>query len=80
MSFNSAHHAVSRPSGKIEKIPYDANDITTGAVCRPVLSFAAASQRTNSKFAWVVHLVWFLIGFYILFLVIWLILGAFFLF
>ena len=80
MSFNSAHHAVSRPSGKIEKIPYDANDITTGAVCRPVPSFAAASQRMNSKLAWVVHLVWFLIGFYILFLVIWLILGAFFLF
>jgi hypothetical protein len=80
MSFSSAHPSASRPRGTPENIPYGANDIITGAVHRPVPSFAVGSQGANRENAWVVHLFWFLMGLYILFLLVCLVLGAFFLF
>jgi len=79
VAFEPAYSFGPSPSGGMRKCPSCAKEIKAGAVrCPPPcgFGFAIEPQPANRKTAWMTHLAWSVIGFYVFFVLVWLVWGG----
>jgi hypothetical protein len=79
VAFTPARPLDPRQSGNLEKYPNSADETEAGAVRGRPRNFGTEPQPPGGRAAWVEHLAWCVIGFYIFFVLFWLVWGGIFL-
>jgi len=79
VAFNAEPHFAPLRSEGVKKHSYDASGMKSDTVRHQLHGFDVEPQPSSKKSSWTVHLAWCVIGFYILFVLFWIVLGGVFL-